>query len=329
MSAPLWLTESDVLQLLDLGDAIEVLTRAYGAAGQAEARALQRAHARHGETILHAVGGMLPAAGIAGTKTWVYSPRGASPLLVLFSLADGRLVGVVEAFALGRMRTAATSGVGTAALAREDAAVLALLGTGRQALAQAQAVAAVRPLRALRVLGRDPGRLAAFAARAADALAVPVTQHTELAAALDGAEIVTTITRAAEPFLGAELLAPGVHVNAVGAIVPSRAELTAEAVGHCDAVVADAPEQARHDSGELRAAVDAGLLGWDAVAGLADVLAEPSRGRRAREDVTLFKALGVGLSDVALGAELLERARATGAGAPLPATAEPDLVAGA
>lgn len=322
---PLWLAEADVAQLASLEDAIEILAGAYSPASRAGAQNMRRAHARHGDTILHAVGGMLSGQDVAGTKTWVYSPAGASPLLVVFSLEDGRLLGVVEAFALGLWRTAATTGLGTRLLAREDAHVLTLIGTGKQALSQAQAVASVRDVRELRVFGRDPDGLADFARRAAAVVDVEVTPHSDLRAALAGAEVVVTVTRAGEPFLSGALLEEGMHVNAVGAIVPSRSELTADAVGACTVVVSDSPEQARSDSGELRAAAEAGLLDWSQVASLADVIADPRLGRTKASEITLFKALGIGLSDVALGAELLRRARAAGVGTLLPATLDPHL----
>jgi ornithine cyclodeaminase/alanine dehydrogenase-like protein (mu-crystallin family) len=116
------------------------------------------------------------------------------------------------------------------------------------------------------------------------------------------------------------------HVNAVGAIVASRSELQGSAVGRCDVIVADSPQQAEQDSSELRSAAEAGLLSFEAVLGLADVVADPAQGRTSPEQITLFKALGVGLSDVAIGAELLRRAQQNGAGTRLPATPDPDLL---
>jgi len=116
------------------------------------------------------------------------------------------------------------------------------------------------------------------------------------------------------------------HLNAVGAIVPNRSELTADAVGRCTVLVADSIDQAAVDSAEMRAAAAENLLDWSSVLGLADVVADPGRGRRDPQDVTLFKALGVGLSDVALGAELLLRGRARGIGSALPATRDPHSV---
>jgi alanine dehydrogenase len=315
--APVWLSDDDVTALLTLDEAIDVLADAYRLEAGGGAASMQRTHLREGDSILHAVGGSIAGAGVAGTKTWLYTPGGASPVLVLFSLEDGRMLAVLEAFTLGRVRTAATSGLGTRLLARPEASTLALVGTGRQAFAQAQAVAAFRPIDEVRVVGRDPGRRTALAARLRSELEAEAGEFESVAPALEGAEVVTTITRAADPVLAGPALTPGAHVNAVGAIVPSRRELDEEAVARADVVVVDSVAQARQDSGELIAAAGAGLLDWSDVRGLSEVVDESPTALRKPDDITLFKALGVGLSDVALGAEVLRRANDAGVGQPV------------
>ena len=311
---PLWIGEQEVARLLSLSEAIDVLADGYRSAAAGAAASMRRAHLREGDSILHAVGGTIADAAVAGTKTWLYTPGGAAPLLIVFSLEDGRVLAVIEAFTLGQLRTAATSGLGTRLLAREDAASLALLGTGKQAFAQAQAILAVRPITEIRLAGRDPGRRAALAARLRTELGVDVIETSEVNRAVAGAAIVTAITRAAEPILAASAISPGTHINAVGAIVPSRRELDEHAVARADTIVVDSLPQAREDAGELRAAVEAGLIDWSNVRGLEAVVDEPTAALRRPGDVSLFKALGVGLSDVALGVEVLRRARDAGAG---------------
>jgi alanine dehydrogenase len=315
---PLRIGEREVADLLSLEDAIEVLADAYWLMAGGHATTMRRAHVREGDAILHAVGGTLSGARLAGTKTWVYSPNGAAPLLVLFSLDDGRVVAVIEAFAMGQMRTAATSGLGTRMLAVPNASTLALLGAGKQAFAQAQAVACVRPIRTLRLFGRDPGRRAALAQRLRDELELEVSEHGNVSEAVAGADVVTAITRSADPVLRGAWLTPGTHINAVGAIVRSRRELDETAVGACTTVVVDSVAQARDDAGELLAAVAAGVLDWADVRGLDEIVHRDVSALRAPQDISLFKALGVGLSDVALGAEIVRRALTAGVGTPLP-----------
>jgi ornithine cyclodeaminase len=311
-----WLTEDDVAGLLTMEDAIEVLADSYRLQARGAASAMRRGHVRSGDAILHAVGGVL--GGLAGTKTWTYTPAGAAPLLILFSLADGSIEGIVEAFAMGQMRTAATSGLATRVLAQENAGSLALIGSGKQAFSQALAIACVRPLREIRVFSRAPQKRMAVASRLSDSLGIETTCCDSPAGAIADASIVTLVTRSAEPIVTAAMLEPGQHVNAVGAIVPSRRELDESAIARCDVVVADSVDQAREDAGELRAAAEGGVLDWERVRGLETIVDDAPSALRGDCDVTLFKAVGLGLSDVALGAELIRRARRTGIGRPLP-----------
>jgi len=317
-AAPRWLTEHDVTGLMSLPDAIDVLEDTYRLQARGEATSMRRAHVREGDAILHAVGGTISGQGVAGTKTWTYTPSGASPVLVLFSLETGALLGIVEAFALGQMRTAATSGLGTRVLAREDASTAAVLGTGKQAFSQARAIAAVRPISEIRIFGRDPGRRLALAEALQAELDVRVSGYSTVDEAVEGADVVTTVTRAADPVLSGAQIADGMHINAVGAIVPSRRELDESAVARCTLIVADSVEQARDDAGELRMAADAGALNWADVRGLESLVDERVDVLRTRADVTLFKTLGIGVSDVALGAEVVRRAQAASAGRALP-----------
>jgi alanine dehydrogenase len=309
---PLWISDAEAAELLPLGAAVDLLAEAHAAYAEGRATNMSRTHAQWGEAILHAVGGMVE--GTAGTKTWMYTPRGAKPLLVLFAVEDGSVVGVVEAFGMGKVRTAATSGLATRLLASEDAGVLALLGTGKQALAQARVAAEVRPLREVRVFGREPARRAAFAERLAAELSVSISEHDAVESAIAGASLLTAVTRAQDPIVTGAMLKPGVHVNAVGAIVPSRRELDESAVARCSLVVTESRMQAEEDSGELRAAVEAQSLRWDEVAELGDLVTGARAGRTDAEEITLFKSLGVGLADVAIGIELLRRAADAGAG---------------
>jgi alanine dehydrogenase len=318
---PLWISEADVAELLTIDDALRALRRTF-ARDPANSVTMRRGHARLGESILHAVGGISATDQVAGTKTWLYTPRGASPLTILYGL-EGRLLAVIEAFRLGQWRTAATTALATDVLARADADRLAVIGTGRQALSQVIAVAGVRELARVSVWGRDPARTARFAATVSEALGVEAATTVDVGAALSGAGIVVTVSRAAEPLVDAAHLTPGMHLNAVGAIVPTRSELTPAAVGCFDVVVADSPEQARSDSGELTAAAESGLISWERVRSLQEILDRPELGRRSEQQLTLFKSMGVGMSDVALAAAVLGEARRRGVGTVLPATPSP------
>ncbi|MBO0706146.1 MAG: ornithine cyclodeaminase family protein, partial [Candidatus Dormibacteraeota bacterium] len=155
---PVWITEAEVVELTDLVRAMDAVEQGFVAEGEARAATMVKTQVSWQEDgpahSLHAVGGVLTAAGLVGTKTWAHTHGGANPLLLLFGAEDGQLRAVVEAFALGQLRTAAVSGIATRRLATPDADVLAICGTGSQALPQVAAVAAARQLRHVRVFGR-------------------------------------------------------------------------------------------------------------------------------------------------------------------------------
>jgi len=319
VSGALWIRESEVASLMDMGEAIEALEAGLLAEARGEARNMTKTHVGwEGGATLHAIGAAFPAAGFSGTKTWSHTKGGAAPLLVLFDAATGALRAVIEAFVLGQLRTGAASGVATRWLAAEGADELAVLGTGRQALAQVAAVASVRRLRTVRVFGRDPQRRAEFARRVRDELGLEARAVGSVAEAVRDAPVVTTVTRAGEPFLCAADVARGAHVNAVGAIVPTAAEVAPDVVARCRRIVADSVPQARELSRELRTALGTEDAAWDRVRPLSALVAEPSP-RRPDEDVTLFKSLGTGIADLSLGMEVFSRAQRRGLGVPVAA----------
>ena len=313
MPEPRFIGAGQVSEAVDLPLAIDVLEAAFDEQSKGAAGTMPRTHLEDGENILHAVGGRLGE--VAGTKTWLYTPNGAKPLLILFSCADGRVLALIEAFAFGQLRTAAVAGLATKLLARPDASALALLGTGRQALSQARAVASVRDLQEIRCFGRDTARRARLAAAIEQELNIAVEEFADADEAAAGADVITTITRAVEPVLHGAGVARGTHINAMGSIVPTRRELDTDVVALADRIVVDSLEQAASDAGELLAAERAGLLEMASVCSLAQVAGEVSLARHAGEthpvrgpaEITLFKSLGVGLADVALGVELLKR----------------------
>lgn len=329
--SPLWISESDVVALMDLGDALGALEKGLLAEARGEAQNMVKTHATWGRgATLHAIGAVFPAEGFAGTKTWAHTEGGATPLLVLFDSGSGALKAVIEAFALGQMRTGSASGVATRWLAAEGADECALVGTGKQAITQVAAVVAVRPVRRVRVFGRNEGRRVQFAARVEKEFEVEAVAARSVAEAVEGAHIITVVTRAAEPIVTADMLAKGAHVNAVGAIVPERAEVARDVLERCDRVVVDSVPQAQRLSRELMEYFGPpDREGWKRVTPLASLVAARAP-RDPAYDLTLFKSLGMGVSDLALAAEIYRRAVGAGAGRafPHPRKVSPRLRAG-
>lgn len=304
----IYLTETDVTGLVDLTDAIEALEQACARQGRGETLEIPKALGTFGDgASLHALGSAFPESGIGGFKTWVNTKRGAMAVMTVFDLERGCLAAIVEAGALGQLRTAAIAGVGTKWLARPDASDMALIGTGRQAMMQVAAVAAVRRLGRLRVFSPNAEHRQAFVQAARVAFGFTVTDAESAAAALDGADIATLVTRARDPFVHADMLTPGMHLNAVGAILPANAELHGDVFARARAVVVDSLAGVQQNSREMIDHFGA-AAGWDAVQTLSDVIANGQR-PVASGDVTVFKAMGMGISDLAVVQMVLERAR--------------------
>jgi ornithine cyclodeaminase/alanine dehydrogenase-like protein (mu-crystallin family) len=272
-----------------------------------------------GGAVLATMSAALPAKGLMGFKAYTHSKAGARFWVCLFDAADGRPRAVIEADWLGRMRTGAASGLATKYLARPEASVFTVIGAGSQALTQVLAVAAVRTLREVRVISRNPAHRDALVVELQKSLpgTIAIKPAASLREAVDGAEILTTITSAARPIFPGEWLQAGQHLNVCGSNYPDRREIDGRVVARADLVVADDAEAARVEAGDLLLAEREGQMNWARVHSLRDVVTG-STGSRQPSDVTLFKSVGLALEDVAAGAAVLDLAQARGVGERLP-----------
>ena len=313
----LWISEAEAASLVDMHAAIAALDEALRLEAAGDAANMTKTHAAWPGGTLHAIGATLRRDNIAATKTWVNTPRGSTPLLLLFDAAAGRLLAVLEAFALGQLRTSGISGIATRTLAREDARTLAIIGTGEQALPQVAAVAAVRPIASVRVFSRDAGRREAFARRVRDTLGIAAAASPTAADAVRDADVVTLVTRATEPFLLSGMVARGAHVNAVGAITPERAEFEPGVLARCAVTAVDNLAQVQGLSAEFRAYFNGAGRDWSGVTPLSALLAR-GQARPKDADLTLFKAMGMGISDLAVGLRCYRAAVERGIGRAIP-----------
>ena len=319
MSAARWISEADVAELLSQEEALVALEAGLARLATDEAVTIPKAmHAWSGGSV-HALGAFDAVSGLAGFKSWVNTPKGAVALMTLFDIEQGTLRAVMEAATLGSLRTSGVTALATRELAERDADDLAILGSGRQALLQLGAVALVRPPKRVRFWSPTRERREAAATAAGERFGVNATASDTLEAALDGASIVTSVTRAREPFLSLELLAHGTHLNAVGAILPGFAELFPPVLASAAAIVADnaAAVSALREMTEALA-VDPSL--GARTQSLATILATRAKGGVVRPDhprLTVFKSVGIGASDLAVAAEVLRRAESRDVGRPL------------
>jgi len=308
----LYLTEQDVRGLLPIKICIDLMQTAFErlASGEALNQPRRRLILPTG-SVLHYMAGS--DGQYYGAKVYATNPRhGAHFLFLLYRAADAQPLAILEANHLGQIRTGAASGLATRFMAREDAATLAIIGSGFQARTQLEAMLAVRQISDVRVWSRNPAKRDAFAAETNTRAAETAEE------AVRGAQIVVTATYAKDPVLSADWIAPGTHINAMGSNQANRREIPSELVHRADSIAVDSIEQARMESGDLLMALDDD--GWSSprIVELKDVVTGRVQARTAPEQITLFKSNGLAVEDVIAAAFVYEQARAAGIGSPVP-----------
>ena len=256
-----------------------------------------------------------------GVKLVSLIPRNKPPqysshlgLVLLFEAEHGCPVALLDAAAITAIRTAAASGLATRLLARPDAGNLALLGAGEQAQSHLEAMLAVRALRRIRVWARDGDKAAAFAHAEGARHGIVVETASTVAEAVAGADIICTLTKAREPILLGEQIAPGAHLNVVGSSIAVTAEIDTPAVVKSRFFV-DCRESTVNEGGEYLRALKAGAITPEHIlAEIGEVAGGSKIGRRSPSDVTLYKSLGIAPQDLASAHHVLGKARAAGVG---------------
>jgi len=307
---PIYLKESDVAEFLDMRTAIQALRDAFVARARDEAVIVPRTRWPFGNKRLNVMGGGITSQGRYALKSY-----GSGAYHVLLYSAQG-LLAIMEADNLGQMRTGGATAVATEKMARRGASKVALIGTGRQARTQALALKAVGMLNELMVSARDRGRLESFCAGLKGELGVPVGAGACIEEAVAGADIVVAATNSATPVVMNAWLKPGTHVVGMGANAANRREIDPEIVLRASLLVTDDIAQAKMEAGEFIDLAEAGLLDWNKVKPLHEIITA-SGIQRGDRDITLFKSLGVGLEDVAVASVIYDRAIASGRFSPL------------
>ena len=219
--------------------------------------------------------------------------------VLLFESTHGSFLGMADASVITEIRTGAVSGVATDLLARPDAHRLAIIGAGAQGRSHLAAMAAVRDIRSVAVYDQNAQAARRYCEEMAAQFGILVTAADSAREAVEGADIVCTVTPSREPYLEADWIAPGTHINAVGAFTPTTREVTSALVAKAK-LYADQVEAMRKECGEYLVPLQEGLIGPDHIVGsLGDVLLGRAPGRSSEEEITLFDALGLAVEDVA------------------------------
>ncbi|MBI2172020.1 MAG: ornithine cyclodeaminase family protein [Chloroflexi bacterium] len=320
----LLLKEADVQKLLTMDMALYAVEEAFRQRGRGRASVRPRTRMPMpggGQSLMAGwVGGAINAYGLkvyGGPRASV-TVRPTGMIVMLYDGGTGQLLAIVEANHLGRIRTGAASGVATKYMASPDASTVGVIGTGGQAATQLEAVCRVREVRYAWVYSRTPEHRSAFARQMNQKLGIPVMAVDSAEECVANAEIVVTITNSATPVLEGKWLGDGCHVNAAGSNNPLHAEIDVEAIRHAALIAADDVPQAKVECGELIAAVSRGVLVWEQVQELGDIVAGRIPGRPSPGAITLFESQGIGAEDVAAARAVYEAALKAGAGQEIP-----------
>jgi alanine dehydrogenase len=309
--------------LLDVDRLIDALAAAMAdlSAGRASVPPRIAAFVPEHDGLLGAMPGYVPSLGVLMSKLVTLFPGNAGSalpthqaIIATFDPETGEPTALLDGTAITAIRTGAGSALSARLLAREDAAVLAILGTGVQARSHVSAVCRVRPIREVRIAGRDPSRAAALAAELSGTVAeAEVRAVPSYREAVDGADIVCATTHAAEPVVRRDWLAPGVHVTSVG-YNPAGREVDAATVA--DAVVVVESREAAlaplpAGTNDLLIPIRDGVITAEHVrAEVGELVMGSKPGRQSAEDITLYKSVGVAVQDAAAAALVVAAAQA-------------------
>ena len=321
MTDTLFLTSDEVDGLATPAEYVDVVREGYRQRGEG-APALPRQTFRNENpdgkltnysTILPetgAMGGYMYTSGFSGPNAWFVTP--------LFDAESGEPIALIDGASMNPFKTGAAGAVAVDALSRDDASTLAVIGSGAQARGQLHATTTVRNFESVRVFSPTPENRETFAAEFDDHLEASVDAVDSSEAAVTGADVVITATKAADPVFDGDTLDPGTHVTAMGQYTPGRRELDTTTIERAT-YVPDLRDRVTQDAGSFLAALEEGVVDEDHVhAELGEVVAGTAPGRTGDDEITVFDSGGTGIETVAAGYMLYEKALEEGLGTELP-----------
>lgn len=310
--APLWITDADVERLLTVEEAVPVVEAVLKQQATSAATNMPRGHTIAGPGLMLAhMTAALHEQGVFGFKAYSIVDGNYQFFVLLYSMDTGDLLAVFQANQLGRRRTGAASGVGAKHMAREDSKEVGILGTGFQAGAQLEAICSVRPIERVRVYSRSPENRNTFAREISDTLGIEVRAVDEPQGVVESADILVTITNSPTPVFSGEWLKPGTHICAVGGANEYVTELDDTTIRRADFIAVDSIAQAKVECGELLMPTSRGVLLWEQVSELWQVVGGVKAGRRNEDEITLFKSLGMAMWDIAAAKVVYDKVKSS------------------
>ena len=283
-------------ELIGPAEAQQALLEAFRSFGAGRAAMQERIRTESGGIKLSTLGAVMPDQGFVGAKIYTTISGQFRFVILLFDAVDGRPLASLDAGAITRLRTAATSVLASRYLARPGAKAVALFGVGVQGREHARQLAEAYDLAEIRVC--DPFAPPELFAELERQCGVAV-RRCAADEALAGADIVITASRSKTPVFDGDRLPSGAFVAAIGSSLADTRELDDRALARASIVVVDWAPQAMKEAGDLVLA-NATVLPIEKIAQLSDLVTGAVVGRRADDDITIFKSVGVGLQDIAL-----------------------------
>jgi ornithine cyclodeaminase/alanine dehydrogenase-like protein (mu-crystallin family) len=307
----LFLSEENVKELFPMKKALECIEASFAA--QHTGRAVNQSRQRLFQPgfSLHYMAAAMADERLAGMKIYTITSGTARFLFLLFAVETGTLLAVMEADHLGRIRTGAASGVASKHLARSDASRVGLIGAGRQARTQLEAVATVRKIQTARVFARNQSHREEFCKEMTSQLKFPVEPATSAEEATRFGDIVITATSSSEAVVKGEWLRPGTHINAIGANMSTRRELDDAVLRQAGTIAVDSRNQAQGEAGDLIQGLPAINRSWDTVVELHEVVNANGPRRNSDAEITIFKSCGIAIWDVAAAGVIYREALRT------------------
>jgi ornithine cyclodeaminase/alanine dehydrogenase len=321
----LLLSRSDVMEVLDMGETLDILEAAFADLSNGKAVMPQRTLISTAE--YNGLALFMPAylKGMGAFGAKVVTVYKDNPLhyqmatvlgtIILLDEKTGAPLAIMDGGYLTAMRTGGVAGLASRIFARQEANIHALFGTGGMAKAHAWAVSKARDIKKLILYSVDPvEKRTAFAESLREIISGEITLTEDAESAVREADIVTLITSAKDPVIKGEWVRPGTHINGVGSHAPGMRELDTLTIQKSK-VICDLVEACKAEAGDFIIPVEAGEYAWEAVHGsLGDVIAGKIPGRETDEEITLFKSVGLAIQDISAAFYVYKKALEMGVG---------------
>lgn len=314
----LLIREDEVNELLPMAEAADTVEEVFTQLGQGKAFNNPRTRIKLNGEILHVLPAAAPQMDALGLKSYTAFRGGIKFLVLLYSAKTGELKALLQAQRLGELRTGGVASVAIKHMAKETTPRGALFGAGTMGRAMLEGMVNARTFEEVRVVDLNQERLKAFCEEQSARLNVNLVPAVDGNEAVDGADVVVTMTTAKDPVFDGKRLTDGATVVAAGSNLLQKREIDSMVIRRSSRIVVEAKDQAQLEAGDLFVPIDAGFLHWNQIHELSEVLLGHIPGRESDSEINIFKSVGLGLQDVAVAAKIYDAAVKAGAGLEIP-----------